>query len=464
MDRNGVVMYANRAFAQISGREPGSLPGMRFQQFLSRAGAIFYETHFAPSLLLRGRLEEISFDVLRPGGESVPVFVTASLARDEGEQPGYIVMAAFVAKQRRQYETELLRARREAEQIAEVVRRSSDAIIRLSAEGLVETWNSGAQQIFGFSSAECIEKPLVLLFPEDVRADLEAAIRDVKQGREVNTETIAQHKTGRTVDVSISLTPHMEAPGIVVAFSAVIRDTTRRKQAERALLQNEKLVSVGRLASSIAHEINNPLASVTNLLYILQTRVADEETKALVITAQEELARVSQIATQTLRFHKQSGSRSEVDLESVTDSVLGLYRGRLQNSGIHTINDSCNCLPLLCYENELRQVLVNLVANAFDAMRSGGRLTIRCRNLTHWPAGTKSSRITVADTGTGMDDATLQRLFEPFFSTKGIGGVGLGLWISKELVTKNGGSIRIRSSRRAGRAGTTVVMWFPQVS
>jgi signal transduction histidine kinase len=253
----------------------------------------------------------------------------------------------------------------------------------------------------------------------------------------------------------------MEPPGIVVAFSAVIRDTTRRKQVERALVQTEKLASVGRLASSIAHEINNPLESVTNLLYILQSRVSDEEAKSLVATAQEELARVTHIATQTLRFYKQTGSRSEADPHSLIESVLGLYRGRLQNSGIQVINDSSDCLPLVCYENELRQVLMNLVANSFDAMRSGGRLTIRCRRMTHWSAGTNATRISVADTGIGMDAATLQRVFEPFFSTKGIGGVGLGLWISKDLVEKNGGTMRMRSSRRSGCTGTTVMMWFP---
>lgn len=140
----------------------------------------------------------------------------------------------------------------------------------------------------------------------------------------------------------------------MVAFSAVIRDITLRKLAERALVQNEKLASVGRLASSTAHEINNPLESVTNLLYILESRVAEPETRAFVTSAQEELARVSHIATHTLRFHKQSSNRTMVDLQVLTESVLGLYRACLSNAGIDVGNQCDRISPLCCFEGELR--------------------------------------------------------------------------------------------------------------
>ena len=156
----------------------------------------------------------------------------------------------------------------------------------------------------------------------------------------------------------------------------------REKQAERALLQTEKLASVGRLASSIAHEIDNPLESVTNLLYILKSRVMDSESQTLVQTAEEELARVSQIANHTLRFHKQTTNRTEIDLHPSIENVLRLYRARLHHSGIEVVNEQAVCSPLFCYENELRQILLNLVANAFDAMRRAGRLSIRRRDVT----------------------------------------------------------------------------------
>ena len=270
------------------------------------------------------------------------------------------------------------------------------------------------------------------------------------RGAQVIKELTGLRKDGSSLEVSVSLTPHLEAPGILVAFSAIIRDVTAQKLSERALLQSEKLASVGRLASSIAHEINNPLESVTNLLYILQSRPLDSASQALVSTAQEELARVSQIATQTLRFYKQSSSRTHLDLPALADSVLALYRARLTNAGITWTKDCKRVSPVFCFEGELRQILVNLVANAYDAMKNGGKLTIRSRDTVILPEGVRGVRITVADTGAGMEQRTLSRVFEPFFTTKGIGGTGLGLWITLELVKNNRGQIKIRSSTKPG--------------
>lgn len=461
IETDGRILSANRAFASLVDREVEELVGRRFQELLSRGAVIFYETQFAPSLLLRGRLEEISLDFLTQGGEQIPALTNAVLCKGDETRSDRIVLAVFSARQRHLYEDELLRSRNKSEQLSEVVLRSSDAIIRLSSDARIESWNRGPQQILGYSASEALGKSLRSLFPEERFADLEGCFADLAEGREMNRESVVRHRKGKLVDVSISMTPHMEAPGILVGFSAIIRDITRTKQAEAALLQTEKLASVGRLASSIAHEINNPLESVTNLLFILRSRVVDDETRSLVQTAEEELARVSQIANHTLRFHKQSTGRSEVKLHSLVESVLGLYRARLQNSAITVVNESTNCSPLFCYENELRQVLLNLVANSFDAMRSGGRLTIRCRDFSGGTSGNHVVRISVSDTGSGMDQPTLVRIFEPFFSTKGIGGTGLGLWISKDLISRNGGSVRVRSSRESGCHGTTCLIWFP---
>jgi len=457
---DGTLLYANSAFKREVGEPKSSKTSPRFQEHLTPGSAIFYETQFLPSLLLRGSLEEISFDLLRANGERAPVFVNATLRAEKDGIPAHILLAAFGAKQRRLYEAELLRARRESELVAEVVRRSSDAIIRLSAQDLVESWNRGAEQIFGLAADRIIGKPLYRLIPEEHHGQLLKAIEQVKRGHETVVEIAGCRDTGQTVDVSISMTPHMEAPGILVGYSAIIRDTTARKLAEKTLLQTEKLASVGRLASSIAHEINNPLEAVTNLLYLLDLRINDDGNRKLLRSAQEELARVSHIATHTLRFHKQSSDKTKVDVRAVFDLVLGLYRARLRDAGITSLNDSVGDSHLLCYEGELRQILVNLVANSFDAMRSGGKLILRSRQTVRAGSDLKVFRITIADTGSGMEPAVFERLFEPFFSTKGIGGTGLGLWITKDLVEKNRGTVRVRTSTRQGRTGTVVRMQF----
>jgi PAS domain S-box-containing protein len=456
------LLYANASFRETAKLKPASpLESLALQDFLAAGGKIFYETQFAPTLLLRGYVREISLELVRTDGSRVPVLINAVLSRDSAGQPDGFIMALFEASQRKEYENELLKARRELEQIAEVVQRSSDAILSITSDGRIQSWNYGAVHLFGYAPSDIVGKPLLSLFGDNEQTEIHQAMKNLNGGAEVNLETEALHGSGTVLEVSILLTPHLEPPGIMVAFSAIIRDIRGRKLAERALIQNEKLASVGRLASSIAHEINNPLESVTNLLYILQSQVSDAESKALVITAQEELARVSHIATHTLKFHKQSSSRTMLELAGLADSVLGLYRARLKNSGISVVNDCAKASPLFCFEGELRQILVNLISNAFDAMRSGGRLVLRCRDVTFWPSGLSAVRLTIADTGSGMDADTISRVFQPFFSTKGIGGTGLGMWITEELVRKNEGTIRVRSNVRPGKSGTVVSMCFP---
>ncbi len=228
----------------------------------------------------------------------------------------------------------------------------------------------------------------------------------------------------------VSYMPIFAENGSVQAISAASLEITREKQAEAALVQSEKLAAVGRLASSISHEINNPLEAITNLLYILSM---DEElstsARGFVKTAQSELARVSQIATQTLRFHRQAVDRTRVTAAELVSSVLNLYQGRLSNSGIAVEAAFASATPIFCYENDIRQVLNNLIANAIDAMRSGGRLVVRAHDASVNRGG-RGVRITIADTGHGMSAKTRARIFEPFYTTKDLNGTGLRLWIS----------------------------------
>ncbi len=447
------------------GCQPGKDTVKSFQQVLSKAGAIYYETQFAPALRLRGFLKEVAFDLLSQGQHRLPVLINANLRLSPDGAASGIRMTLFEASERRSYETELLGSRNRAERMAEVVQHTTDAIIALNPAGLIQSWNNGAEQMFGFGHAEVIDRELAgVILPEAGRQDIAKALTLLRQGQDVTTDTVGVRKDGRELQLSMSLTPHMEAPGTLVAFSAIIRDISSRKHTERALLQSEKLASVGRLASSIAHEINNPLESITNLLYILDGMATDLQMKALVNTAQDEVARVSQIATHTLRFHRQSTNKTDLDTGELFRSILVLYRARLLNFGITATVDRSDPAPLFCFEGELRQILANIVGNAFDAMRTGGQLRLRSRRVTLSPTGLPVMRITIADNGTGMTAETLARIFEPFYTTKGIGGTGLGLWITQELVEKNGGTIRVRSSMKEGRRGTVFCLSFVQAS
>jgi PAS domain S-box-containing protein len=240
-------------------------------------------------------------------------------------------------------------------------------------------------------------------------------------------------------------------------------DVTERKQAQSALLQSEKLAAVGRLSASIAHEINNPLEAVTNLLYLInEEKDLSEQARSFTHLAQQELARVSQIATQTLRFYRQPTARTDVRVSEQLDSVLKLYQGRLASAGVEVVCDYRASAPLLAFEGELRQVFTNLVGNALDASRNGGKMTLRTREATDWRTGRKGVRVTVADRGHGMSRETLRRIFEPFFSTKGITGTGLGLWVTLGIIQKHEGRVKVRSSESPEHHGTVFSVFIPQ--
>jgi PAS domain S-box-containing protein len=221
---------------------------------------------------------------------------------------------------------------------------------------------------------------------------------------------------------NVSYSPIYNSDGVIEAIAAVILEMTTQKKAEAALIQSEKLAAVGRLASSISHEINNPLEAITNLLYLIAlSDELPEGVRQYVQIAQSELSRVCQIATQTLRFHRQAVRATHVTAADLVDAVLNLYHGRLANSSINVEATYSTSTTVLCFENDIRQVLNNLIANAIDAMRQGGRLLVRAHDATNYspehPHGRSGIRITIADTGHGMSPAVKSRLFEPFYTT-----------------------------------------------
>lgn len=265
---------------------------------------------------------------------------------------------------------------------------------------------------------------------------------------------------------TVNYFPVYGSDGRVRAITSASLEITNQKKAEAALIQSEKLAAVGRLASSISHEINNPLEAITNLLYLIAMDAGlPDELKVFVHMAQSELGRVSQIATQTLRFHRQAVNPTQVTSESLVNAVIQLYTGRLANSNIKVDARYKTKTKILCFENDIRQVLNNLIANAIDAMRKGGRLIVRAHASHDREAGPghgrQGVRITIADTGHGMSEETMRRVFEPFFTTKDLQGTGLGLWISAGIVERHQGRLRVRSSDDARRHGTVFTLFLP---
>ncbi len=244
----------------------------------------------------------------------------------------------------------------------------------------------------------------------------------------------------------------------------IAMDITSNKLAEDALRKSEKLAAAGRLAATIAHEINNPLEAVTNLLYILRLNDKwDDNARNYVAQAEHELARIAHVTRQTLGFYRDTTSPHLMNLPKIVNEVLSLYLPRIQAKHINLSREFDETVQITGLAGEIRQVVSNLVANAIDALPVDGALRIRvqhARELTN--SGRAGGKIVIADTGSGISPAHRKKLFEPFYTTKQDVGTGLGLWVSREIVQKHGGNITLRSSVTPGHSGTVFSIFLPE--
>ncbi len=235
------------------------------------------------------------------------------------------------------------------------------------------------------------------------------------------------------------------------------------EQVADMLRENQKLITIGRLTGTIVHEINNPLESMSNLLYLMEMEHADAE-KCLeyLKMAQRELARVMQISKQTLNFYRETSEPVRVQLSDLLEEVLGLYARRIADKNLRVQREFESSEFVSVFPGEVRQVLSNLIANAIEASGRNGRLLLRIRNSRKWSdEGVQGVRLSVADNGTGISNEVRERLGEPFFTTKGERGTGLGLWVTRRILSRYGGDLQLRSSTTSERHGTVFSMFLP---
>ncbi|HEX4320648.1 MAG TPA: PAS domain-containing protein [Acidobacteriaceae bacterium] len=253
-----------------------------------------------------------------------------------------------------------------------------------------------------------------------------------------------------------------DGEGSPLRVVGVISDITLRKQTDEAMLRAEKLAIVGRLASTVAHEINNPLAAVANLLFLITLTENNDDAQAHARSAMDELMRVSLITHQTLKFNRQTGTPKETKLSELVDAVLVLFRGKLRSTQIEVEVQAELEVSVMCLAGETQQIFANLISNAIEAVPESGRLVVRLRPSRDWRDRRRSGmRVTFCDSGVGMDQATRRRIFEPFFTTKTETGTGLGMWVVAQLLERQHGHIRVWSTRSAGHSGTAFSVFLP---
>ncbi|HEX7894684.1 MAG TPA: PAS domain S-box protein [Terriglobales bacterium] len=349
--------------------------------------------------------------------------------------------------------------------LAAIVEDSEDAIFGKTLDGTILTWNKAAEAMYGFRADEIIGRNVSVLAPEDRQDEVREILQRLRNGERIQRfETTRQDKSGNVLQVVLTISPVRNADGEVIAASTIARDNTQTRLAEEALRNSERLAVGGRMAATIAHEINNPLETVTNVLYLLsRNNSLDETARGYLKMADEEVRRVGQITRATLGLYRdRDTSVGPVNVIEIIQTILMLYERRLKSVGAELHTDFKSTESVEGVSGELRQVFSNLTANAIDALDvSGTKLSVRVRDSVDWAhPERKGVRIIVSDDGPGIHKETLKKLFQAFYTTKGQKGTGVGLWVSHGIIAKHGGWIRVRSATGA-RHGTCFVVFLP---
>jgi PAS domain S-box-containing protein len=373
------------------------------------------------------------------------------------------VLTAGLARQRSRAQT---RAEHVQQRMAAMVESSDDAILTGDVNGIITSWNRGAEQLYGYSAAEAIGMPVDVLGPPERPDEVPGITRKLRQGESIQHHTSERiRKDGTRIAVDISLSPIRNERGEITGVSSIAHDITAQRRSEEALRRNEKLATAGRLAAAVAHEINNPLEAVLNLIYLARHRPESQD--QYLEMAEKEVLRVGAIAQQMLGFVRETSSPSPLNVAATLDDVLQLYLRQLTEKHIQVEKQYDSSVEISGFAGELRQLFSNLILNALDALDDGGRLTLHVTRGREWSNGHRTgehrtgARITIADNGSGIQQSDLTRIFEPFYSTKGDSGTGLGLWLSHGIVQKHEGSIRVRSRTAAASSGTVFSIFLP---
>ncbi|HEY6443980.1 MAG TPA: PAS domain S-box protein [Candidatus Acidoferrales bacterium] len=397
-------------------------------------------------------------------GSSFPAECWSHPMLQDGKSIGSVVTFLDITE-RKQIEDNLRR-------VASVVESSQDAIISQTLDGIILTWNLGAEQIYGYSRSEVLGKPLAIIVPPDRQNEFQGILKKISWGENVEQlGTICVRKDGKQVPVSLSVSSIKDANGKIVGASVIARDITETKHLEEMFLQAQKMEAVGRLAGGVAHDFNNLLGVIIGYSDIVEARLKDDDpVRAKVAQIKKAGQGAARLTRQLLAFSRQQILDSRIlDLNSVVTDVQKMLQ-RLIGADVEMVTSLCpNLATVKADQGQMEQVIMNLIVNSRDALPDGGTLTIETSNvelddlyvLSH-PELTAGSfvMLAVTDTGTGIDAETQKHIFEPFFTTKEQGkGTGLGLSTVYGVVKQSGGSISVSSE--VGR-GTTFKIYLPQ--
>jgi PAS domain S-box-containing protein len=339
---------------------------------------------------------------------------------------------------------ELLKSEAQLKMRARLLDIATEAIIVRDLRGLITFWNSGAEKTYGWNREEALGRKIHDLLQTTFTVPLDQIEKQLGEQGSWHGRLTQSRKNGQRIILDCRKTMNEEKDAVL----EVNRDITSEIRAEEALRATEKLAAMGRVAGIIAHEINNPLAAITNIFYLLRNHPQlKDEPRVLMEKAEQELERVSHITRQTLSFYREAKQPILVFVPEILDDVLELQNRLLRENRITVRRKYESAAPVTGFPAELRQVFLNLVGNAIQAMTEGGVLGVFVREATDWTRNLRGTMVSIIDTGVGIQPEDAGQLFQPFFSTKSTKGTGLGLWISRGIVQKYEGRITYRTLR-----------------
>jgi PAS domain S-box-containing protein len=474
----GTITYYNSRAAALWGKAPiGGDTDERFASILRffRADGTpisYLETPMAKVLSGGAPVRNHELVIERSDGSRITTLANVDpLIDDAGKMVGAINVFRDV--------TDWKIADQASRQLAAIVESSDDAIISKDLNGIITSWNRAAEQLFGYAAEEAVGKSITLLIPPDRHNEEPGILERVRRGERIDHyETVRQRKDGSLLDISLTVSPIRDDLGNIIGASKIARDITQRKLIEEALRQSEerlrqqaqeleqqlimsgRLVSLGEVTASMAHEFNNPLGIIIGFVEDLMSAIAptDPNYRSLQII-DEEARRCSKIVRDLMQIARPTSTEfCSTSIVDVIDKTLHLVENRLYKQKVDVEKKIEPNLPRIEADpQQLEQVLVNLYLNAIDAMPDGGNLLVAAKTMKRDDLGS-TALITVSDTGSGIVDADLARIFQPFFTAKKGRGMGLGLPICERIIKNHGGRIEVESQLCEG---TTLKIYIP---